>query len=80
MVWHSHLFKNFPQFVVLHTVEGFGIVNKVEVDDFPELSCLFSDRTDVGNLTSVPLSFLIPAEHLQVHSSWTTALSNSMKL
>ena len=65
---------------MIHTVEGFGIVNKVEVDVFLELTCIFSDQMDVGNLTSVPLSFLIPAEHLQVHSSWTTALSNSMKL
>ena len=48
MVWYSHLLKNFPQFVVIHTVKGFGIVNKAEV--FLELSCLFNDAMDVGNL------------------------------
>ena len=52
MVWYSHLFKNFPQFVVIHTVKGFGIVNKAEVDVFLELSCFFDDPADVGNLIS----------------------------
>ena len=52
MVWYSHLLKNFPQFVVIHTVKGFGIVNKAEIDDFLELSCFFDDPTDVGNLIS----------------------------
>ena len=52
MVWYSHLFKNFPQFVVIHTVKGFGIVNKAEVDVFLELSCFFDDLVDVGNLNS----------------------------
>ena len=50
VVWYSHLFKNFPQFVVIHTVKGFGIVNKAEVDFFLELFCFFDDPTDVGNL------------------------------
>ena len=50
MVWYSHLLRNFPQFVVIHTVKGFGIVNKAEVDIFLELSCFFDDPTDVGNL------------------------------
>ena len=50
MVWYSHLFQNFPQFVVMHTVKGFGIVNKAEVDVFMELSCFFDDPADVGNL------------------------------
>ena len=50
VVWYSHLFKNFPQFVHIHTVKGFGIVNKTEVDVFLELSCFFDDPTDVGNL------------------------------
>ena len=49
MVWHSHLFQNFPQFIVIHTVKGFGIVNKAEVDVFLELSCFFNDPADVGN-------------------------------
>ena len=52
VVWYSHLFKNFPQFVVIHTVKGFGIVNKAEVDVFLELFCFFNDPTDVGNLIS----------------------------
>ena len=50
MVWHSHLFQNFPQFVVIHTVKDFGIVNKTEVDVFQELSHFFDDPVDVGNL------------------------------
>ena len=52
MVWYSHLFQNFPQFVVIHTVKGFGIVNKAEIDVFLELSCLFDDPADVCNLIS----------------------------
>ena len=58
MVWYSHLLKNFPQFVVIHTVKDFGIVNKAEVDVFLELSCSFDDPTDVGNLISGSLDFL----------------------
>ena len=50
MVCYSHLFKNFPQFVVIHTVKGFDIVNKAEIDVFLELSCFFDDLVDVGNL------------------------------
>ena len=57
MVWYSHLFQNFPQFVVIHTVKGFGIVNKAEIDVFLELSCFFDDPADVGNLTSGSLTF-----------------------
>ena len=52
MVWYFCLFKNFPQFIVIHTVKGFGIVNKAEVDVFLELSCFFDHPTDVGNLIS----------------------------
>ena len=53
MVWYSHLLKNsFPQFVVIHTVKGFGIVNKAEIDVFLELSCFFHDAADVGYLIS----------------------------
>ena len=52
LAWYSHLFKTFPQFVVIHTVKGFGVVNKVKVDVFLELSCVFFDPTDVGNLIS----------------------------
>ena len=57
MVWDSHLFKNFPQFVVIHTVKGFDIVNKAEVDGFLEFSCSFYDPTDVGNLVSGSSAF-----------------------
>ena len=52
MVWYSHLFQNFPQFLVSHTVKGFGIVNKAEIDGFLELSCFFDDPVVVGNLIS----------------------------
>ena len=52
MVWYSHLLKNFPQFIVIHTAKGFGIVNKAEVDVFLELTCFFCDPVDVGNLIS----------------------------
>ena len=57
VVWYSHLFKNFPQFVVIHTVKGFSIVNKAEVDVFLELSCFFDDPADVGNLISGSSAF-----------------------
>ena len=50
VVWYSHLFKNFPQFVVIHAVKGFSIVNEAEVDVFLEFSCFFYDPMDVGNL------------------------------
>ena len=56
MVWNSHLFKNFPQFVVIHKVKGFGIVNNA-VDVFLELSCFFDDPADVGNLISASFAF-----------------------
>ena len=52
MVWYSHFFQNFPQFIVIHTVKGFGIVNKAEIDVFLELSCFFDDTADVSNLLS----------------------------
>ena len=57
MVWYSHLFKNFPEFVVVCIVKGFGIVNKAEVDAFLELSCFFDDPADVGNLVSGSSAF-----------------------
>ena len=52
VVWYSHFFQSFPQFIVIHTVKGFGIVNKAEIDVFLELSCFFEDPVDVGNLIS----------------------------
>ena len=57
MVWYSHLFQNFPQFIVIHTVTGFGIVNKAEIDVFLEPSCFFDDPTYVGNLVSGSSAF-----------------------
>ena len=57
MIWYSYLLKNFPQFVVIHTVKGFGVVNKAEVDVCLELSCFFDDPTDVGNLISGSSTF-----------------------
>ena len=70
MVWYSHLFQNFPQFIVIHTVKGFGIVNKAEIDIFLELSCFFDDPADVGNLISSSSVFSkTQLEYLEVHSS-----------
>ena len=57
VAWYSHLFKNFPQFVVVHTVKGFDIVNKLEVDVFLEFSCFFDDPMNVGNLISGSYAF-----------------------
>ena len=57
MVWYSHLLKNFPQFVVIHTVKGFSIVNEAEADVFLEFSCFLYDPTDVGNLISGSSAF-----------------------
>ena len=57
VVWYSHLFQNFPQFIVVYTVKGFGIVNKAEIDVFLELSCFFDDPADVGNLISGSSAF-----------------------
>ena len=57
VVWYSHLLKNFPQFVGIHTVKGFGVVNKAEIDVFLELSCFFEDPADVGNLISGSSAF-----------------------
>ena len=57
MGWYSHLLKNFPQFVVIYTAKGFGVVNKAEIDAFLEFSCFFYDPTDVGHLISGPSVF-----------------------
>ena len=64
--WFSHLLKNYPQFAVIHTVKGFGIVNKAEVDIFLEFSCFFYAPMDVGNLTSGSSAFLNQVEHMEV--------------
>ena len=71
MVWYSHLFKNFLQFFVIHTVKGFGVVNKT-VDVSPERSCFFDDPGEVGNLISGSSAFSKnQLEHLEVHGSCT---------
>ena len=57
MVWYSHLFQNFPQFIVIYTVKGFGIVNKAEIDVLLELFCFFDDPADIGNLISGSSAF-----------------------
>ena len=57
MGWYSHLFQNFPQFIVIHTVKGFGTVNKADIDVYLELSCFFNDSADVGNLFSGSSAF-----------------------
>ena len=59
MVWYAHLFQNFPQFVVIHIVKGFGIVNKAEIDVFLELSCFFDDPADGGHSISGSSAFSI---------------------
>jgi len=61
MIWYSHLFKNFPHFVVIHTVKGLGKVNETEVDVSLEFPCFLYDPANIGNLISIPLPFLNPA-------------------
>ena len=63
MVWYSHFFQNFPQFIVIRRVKGFGIVNKAEIDVFLELSCFFDNPVDVGNLISGSAAFLKPGSY-----------------
>ena len=75
MVWYSHLFQSFPQFSVIHTVKGFGIVNKAEVDVFLELSCFLDDPTDAGNLISGS-STLLDIWKFLVHVLLKTGLEN----
>ena len=70
MVWYSHLFQNFPQFIVIHTVKGFGRVNKAERDVFLELSSFFDDPAYIENLISGSSAF-IQLQHLKVHGSRT---------
>ena len=70
MVWYSHLFQNFPHFIVIHTVKGFGIVNKAEMDVFLELSSFFDDPAYIENLISGSSAF-IQLQHLKVHGSRT---------
>ena len=79
VVWYSHLLKNFPQFVVIHTVKGFGIVNKAEVDVFLELSCFFDDPMDVGSLISDSCTFHISSLDIwnfRIHALLKPGLGN----
>ena len=79
VVQYSHLFKNFPQFVVIHTVKGFGIVNEAEVDVFLELSCFFYDSMNVGNLISGSSAFSktsLNIRKLMVHALLKPGLEN----
>ena len=69
MVWYAHLFQNFPQFIVIHTVKGFGIVNEAEIDVSLELSCFFDDPSDVGNLISGSSAFLFTV-HVLLKPAW----------
>ena len=73
MVWYSHLFQNSPQFIVIHPVKGFGIVNKAEIEVFLELSCFFDDPADVGNLISGSSAFSRTSLNIsqEVHGSRT---------
>ena len=79
MVWYSHHFKNFPQFVVIHTVKGFSVVNEEKVDVFLEFSCFFDDPTDVGSLISVSSAFCKSSFHIwkfSVHVLLKPSLEN----
>ena len=79
MVWYSHLLKNFPQFVVIHTVKAFSIVNEAEVDNFLEFSCFFYDPLDVSNLISGSFAFSktsLNNRKLTVHVLLKSALEN----
>ena len=74
MVWYSNLFKKFPQFVVIYTVKGFGVVNKAKVDVFLELSCFFDDPVDVGNLISGSSAFSKTSLNIRKSTSMSVCL------
>ena len=79
MIWYSYLFQNFPQFIVIHTVKVFGIVNKAKIDVFLELSCFFNDPADVGNLisgSSVFSTFSLNIWKFMVHTLLEPGLKN----
>ena len=79
MVWYAHLFQNFPQFIVIHTVEGFGVVSKPEINVFLELSCFFDDPVDVCNLISGSSAFSKTSLNIwnfMVHISLKPGLEN----
>ena len=87
VVWYSHVSQNFPQFIVMHTVKGFGIVNKAEIDFFLELSCFFDDPGDVGNLISGSSAFSKTSlnirkftVHVLLKPGWeNSVMSNSLR-
>ena len=79
MVWYAHLFQNFPQFIVIHPVKGFGIVNKTEIDVFLELSCFFDDPVDVGHLISGSSAFS-KTEDSALTISFTNAARSSLHI
>ena len=79
MVWYSHLLQNFPQFIVIHIVEVFGLVNKAEIDVFLELTCFFDDPVDIGNLISGSSAFSKTSLNIwkfSVHVLLKTGLEN----
>ena len=83
VVWYSHLLKSFPQFIVIHTVKGFGIVNKAEIDVFLEVSCFFHDPVDVDNLISGSSAFSktsLNIKKFMVHVLLKPGLINSQRL
>ena len=83
VVWYSHLFQNFPQFIMIHTVKGFGIVNKTEIDVFLKLSCFFDDPADVGNLISgsSALSNSMKLSHfMSGHPRWMVMVERSNRM
>ena len=80
MVWYSHLLKNFPQFVVIHTVKGFGIVNKAEIDVLLKLSCFFDAPADVGNLISGSTAFSKTRLNIWKFTMWPTGEGNDKPL
>ena len=76
MIWYSHLFQNFSQFILIHTVKGFGIVNKAEIVVFLEFSCFFKDPADVGNLISGSSAFSETSLNITVHVLLKPGLEN----
>ena len=76
VVWYSHLFKNFPQFVVIHIFKGFSVVNEAEADAFMDFCCFFYDPTFVGNLISGSSAF--PKSSLYIWNSWFTTVEASL--
>ena len=84
VVWYSHVFQNFPQFIVIHTVKGFGIANKAEIDVFLELSCFFDDPADVCNLISgssaLSRTLMITGPNCSVNIYWTSISSSGNQI